>query len=80
MKRTYDLAHLRGLHSQLFQTVYEWAGDIRTVGIAKGDGEENSFIPPLDIERPVAHVASRIADSDLLRPIQCGAERARCGP
>jgi cell filamentation protein len=67
VKRTYDLAHLRALHFQLFQDVYEWAGDIRTVGIAKGDGDENSFIPPLDIERPVAHVASRIAESDLLR-------------
>lgn len=67
VKRTYDLAHLRRLHLQLFQDVYEWAGDGRTVGIAKGDGEESSFIPPLDIERPVAHVASRIAESDLLR-------------
>lgn len=73
VKRTYDLAHLRGLRFQLFQDVCEWAGDIRTVGIAKGDGEENSFIPPLDIERPVAHVASRIADSDLLRTVSCDA-------
>lgn len=67
--RTYDLTHVKGLHRQLFQDVYEWAGELRTVGMAKGDGEESSFIPPLDIERPVAHVASRIAESNLLRSV-----------
>lgn len=68
--RTYDLEHLQRLHFQLFQDVYEWAGDLRTVGIAKGEGDDTSFIPPLNIERPVAHVASRIADSHLLRDIE----------
>lgn len=65
--RTYDLAHLRRIHLHLFQDVYEWAGDVRTVGLAKGNGEDTSFMPPLEIERPVSHVASRIADSNLLR-------------
>lgn len=67
VRRTYDLTHVRQLHFQLFQDVYEWAGDLRTVGIAKGHGEDNSFIPPLDIERPVGHVADRIAESNMLR-------------
>lgn len=67
--RTYDLTHLRRLHHHLFQDVYEWAGELRTVGIAKGEGEDASFIPPLEIERPVAHVASRIAASQLLRDL-----------
>lgn len=67
--RTHDLAHLRRLHHQLFQDVYEWAGELRTVGLAKGDGEDTSFMPPLGIERPIAHVASRIADSHLLRDV-----------
>ena len=44
--RTYDLQHLRAVHLQLFQDIYDWAGAIRTVGIAKG-GE--SFIPPANI-------------------------------
>ncbi|KRC57012.1 MULTISPECIES: Fic/DOC family protein [unclassified Nocardioides] len=69
VSRTYDLAHLQRLHLQLFQDVYEWAGDLRTVGIAKGEGEDTSFVPPLDIERPVAHVAARIAESHLLRDV-----------
>lgn len=69
VQRTYDLTHLRSLHHHLFQDVYEWAGDLRTVGIAKGDGEDNSFIPPLEIDRPVLHVAGRIAESNLLRSL-----------
>jgi len=62
--RTYNLAHLRNLHRFLFQDVYEWAGDLRTVGLEKG-GE--SFCPPAAIERPVAHIADVIAESDRLR-------------
>lgn len=31
---------------------------------------DTSFIPPLDIERPVAHVASRNAESHLLRDME----------
>lgn len=45
--RTYDLSHLKALHFHLFQDVYEWAGELRTVGIAKGEGDDTSFIPPL---------------------------------
>lgn len=70
VKRTYDLAHLKAIHFQLFQDVYEWAGEPRTVGIAKGAGEDTSFIPPLDIERPIAHVAVRISESDRLRGLR----------
>lgn len=65
VKRTFDLAHLQALHRQLFQDVYEWAGDLRTVGLAKGGGE--SFVPPDDIWRPVEHVAQSIRESDCLR-------------
>ena len=33
----FDIEHLRGIHRYLFQDVYEWAGDFRTVDIAKGN-------------------------------------------
>ena len=33
----FDIEHLQGIHRYLFQDVYEWAGDLRTVDIAKGD-------------------------------------------
>ena len=38
----YDLAHLRAIHRHLFQDVYPWAGQLRTVAIGKGTG----FCPP----------------------------------
>ena len=32
----FDLAHLRAIHRHLFQDIYAWAGELRTVEIAKG--------------------------------------------
>lgn len=32
---TYDFAHLCAMHRHLFQDVYEWAGEIRTVDISR---------------------------------------------
>jgi cell filamentation protein len=63
VSRTYDLPHLQALHRYLFQDVYDWAGELRTVGIEKA-GE--SFIPPLDVARPVVHIAEQIAQSQRL--------------
>ena len=42
--RTYDSDHLRAIHRHLFGRVYEWAGEYRTVGVAKG--WSNSPSPP----------------------------------
>ena len=33
---SFDLAHLQAIHRHLFQDVYEWAGELRTVEISKG--------------------------------------------
>jgi hypothetical protein len=38
----FDLAHLRAIHRHLFQDVYPWAGELRTVEIAK-DGHQFQF-------------------------------------
>ena len=32
----FNLQHLMALHRQLFQDVYHWAGEVRTVDISKG--------------------------------------------
>ncbi|MFB4349788.1 Fic/DOC family protein [Microbacterium sp. CR_7] len=32
---TFDLQHLRAIHRTLFQDLYEWAGELRTVNISK---------------------------------------------
>mgnify|MGYP000608994846 FL=1 len=33
----FDLAHLKRIHLALFQDVYDWAGEIRTVDISRGN-------------------------------------------
>jgi len=35
----FDLAHLRAIHRHLFQDIYDWAGELRTVEIAKGSSQ-----------------------------------------
>jgi cell filamentation protein len=55
--RSYDLSYLQAIHRQLFQDVYVWAGDVRTVGIEKGN---ESFCPPGSINQPMDHVAAEI--------------------
>lgn len=66
VKRTYDLAHLKALHRYLFQDVYLWAGELRTVGIEK---EGESFMTADDIGRPVDYIAAQVADTKQLRSI-----------
>lgn len=65
-ERTYDLPFFRGIHRHLFQDVYEWAGDLRTVGIEKGS---ESFCPPRSIAVPMAHVAEQIYRSNQLEMV-----------
>ena len=33
----FDAAHLRSIHKFIFQDVFSWAGEFRTVNISKGD-------------------------------------------
>ena len=35
----FDLKHLQAIHHHLFQDVYEWAGEIRTLEINKGGSQ-----------------------------------------
>ena len=41
----YDLTHLRALHRHLFQDVYPFAGDLRTVDLRKADDPGGWFHP-----------------------------------
>lgn len=43
IKGNYDLKHLQETHRYIFQDVYPWAGEIRTVGMSK---------PPSEFARP----------------------------
>jgi cell filamentation protein len=59
----YDLAHLQAFHRYLFTGLYEWAGDLRTVVLAKTD----LFCLPEHIESYGAEVFGQLAEENRLR-------------
>ncbi|MHA3914257.1 Fic/DOC family protein [Halovulum sp. GXIMD14793] len=60
----FDLAHLCAIHRHLFQDVYDWAGQVRTVEISKGGSQ---FQPKAYIETGMTDVHCRILGQDYLR-------------
>jgi cell filamentation protein len=64
---TYDLPHLREIHRRIFGDVYEWAGQIRTVSIAKG----GTFCLPQYIESAAAAIFGELRGESFL----CGLAR-----
>jgi cell filamentation protein len=60
----FDLDHLQAIHRHLFQDVYEWAGDLRTVSMMKG---QDSFIPPDRIEMGMNDVHRRMVEANFLK-------------
>ena len=70
----YDLAHVQAIHRHLFQDVYPWAGDLRTVGISKGtrdlqDGTQAKagFLPVEHIPFVVNGMADQLRQDNYLR-------------
>jgi cell filamentation protein len=59
----YDLAHLRALHRYVFQDVYDWAGELRTVSIGRG----RLFSLPQHLEADAEELFSWLARSEHLR-------------
>ncbi len=55
----YDFARLKGIHRHLFQDVYAWAGEPRTVDIAKGNSRFGSH---LHVEAYLTKLFDRLAD------------------
>ncbi len=58
--QTFDLAHLQALHRHLFQDVYPWAGEIRTVDMGKGSRE--GFLPHSQVPEVMEHVRDVLRD------------------
>lgn len=63
-KGDFDLEHLRAIHRHLFQDVYEWAGNVRTVEISKGSSQ---FLPRRLIETGMVDVHRRIVAANYFR-------------
>ena len=65
VRPTSDLAELRGIHRHLFQDLYEWAGQTRTVDIRKPGGEP--FLPVSRIETGTRFVFDELRTDNHLR-------------
>ena len=62
----FDIEHLQGIHRFLFQDVYEWAGEFRTVDIAKG----NSYFAHVPyIESTLEGVFEKLSKEQYLRGV-----------
>ena len=59
----YDLAHLRHVHGHLFGDLYDWAGELRTVTIAKSE----MFALPQFVESYASESLRRLASEDHLQ-------------
>jgi cell filamentation protein len=60
----FDIEHLQGIHRYLFQDVYEWAGEFRTVDIAKG----NSYFAHVPyIESTLKDLVEKLSEERHLR-------------
>ena len=72
----FDLAHLRAIHRHLYQDVYDWAGEIRTVEIARGG---NQFQFRQYIGTGMADVHRRIVVARYLRNLSARAFAEKAG-
>jgi cell filamentation protein len=70
-KLTGDLTELRAIHRQLFQDLYDWAGQIRTIDIRKNIEGAEFFLPSGMIERASVFAAGELHSDNAL----CGLDR-----
>ena len=67
VKVTGDLRQLQAIHRQLFQDVYDWAGQLRTVDIRKGtDPGAEFFMPVSRLESGAGFAFAELADEHQL--------------
>ncbi|BAW93615.1 toxin-antitoxin system, toxin component, Ficfamily [Actinomyces sp. Chiba101] len=67
VKSTGDLHELCAIHRHLFQDVYDWAGELRTVDIRKNVDGAQFFLPVSMIVRAASYAERELrADNDLL--------------
>lgn len=62
----YDLSHLQTFHATIFGDIYAWAGELRTVNIAK----RTPFCPARNLVSYAEEVFGRLASSGHLRNLR----------
>ena len=73
----FDLAHLKAIHRHLFQDVYDWAGQVRTVEISKNG---NQFQFRRYIETGMVDVHRRLVLERFLQGLTADDFAASAGP
>jgi cell filamentation protein len=66
----FDLAHLQSIHKQLFQDVYDWAGQLREIDFAKRSNETglvSRFMPAVVIDLKAEDLNKFISDRNQLQ-------------
>ena len=66
VRATYDLSHLCAIHRRIFGDIYEWAGQVRTVVIAKG----SPFCLPQHIESASADIFRALRGENFLQGLE----------
>ncbi|MFD5661608.1 Fic/DOC family protein [Streptomyces hirsutus] len=61
----YDLGHLQAFHASIFGDIYPWAGELRTVNIAK----RTPFCPARNLVSYAGEVFGRLASAGHLRDL-----------
>lgn len=67
LSRTNDLLELMAIHKQLFDNVYDWAGQIRTVDIKKNAENSEYFLPVSKIINAANYVFNELTKEDYLQ-------------
>lgn len=65
--QTFDLEHLQAIHQRLFQDVYPWAGETRTVDMGRPSGP--MFLPHDQVPELWAGVATALREADHFRSL-----------
>lgn len=68
IKGMFDLMHLQSIHKYIFQDIYDWAGKIRTVDIAK----ENMFCKVQFITVQAEDIFAKLKKDNYLRSLESG--------
>ena len=65
----FDLSHLQAIHQHLFQDVYPFAGELRTVDIRKADDPSGGFMPVSRLLDAATYVFSELKAENYLRAL-----------
>lgn len=74
-----DLAHLQAIHGHLFQDIYPFAGELRTLDIRKADDPGGVFMPVSRLRDAANYVFSELAEEKYLRGLDTDTYVVRLG-